>query len=220
MVVGVFSYTGMLGNTLSYADYQYVADINGTPEHASSYRVITQVHDRASQEALCAALDQHLRSLNLQVDEIEAGMVTREQASSAITILIVFLLGMALLTAFVGSVGLAGTMGMNVLERTREIGVMRAIGAVDLEIVKSVVIEGLLIGLISWGFAWALSFPISYVMLRIISTAMMSDPVAISFTLVGTLIWLGVVVVLSAIASIAPARSAARLTIREVLAYE
>jgi len=107
-----------------------------------------------------------------------------------------------------------------VLERTREIGVMRAIGAVDLAIVKSVVIEGMLIGLISWAFAWALSFPISYVMLRIISTAMMSDPVAISFTLVGTLIWLAVVVVLSAIASIAPARSAARLTIREVLAYE
>ena len=53
---------------------------------------------------------------------------------------------MALLTAFVGSIGLTGTMGMNVLERTREIGVMRAIGAVDFEIMKSVVIEGMMIG--------------------------------------------------------------------------
>ncbi len=68
----------------------------------------------------------------------------------AVNILIVFLLSMALLTAFVGSIGLTGTMGMNVLERTREIGVMRAIGAVDLAIVKSVVIEGVFIGMISW----------------------------------------------------------------------
>jgi putative ABC transport system permease protein len=147
-------------------------------------------------------------------------MVTREQSGQGVNILIVFLLVMALLTAFVGSIGLAGTMGMNVLERTREIGVMRAIGATDLTIIKSVVIEGVFIGLISWGLAWVLSYPISFLMLRIITTAMLSDPIALSFTLQGVFIWLGVVLMLSAIASVLPARSAARLTIREVLAYE
>jgi putative ABC transport system permease protein len=80
------------------------------------------------------------------VSDVEAGMVTREQSGQGVNILIVFLLIMALLTAFVGSIGLAGTMGMNVLERTREIGVMRAIGATDLTIIKSVVIEGVFIG--------------------------------------------------------------------------
>ena len=65
-------------------------------------------------------------------------------------------------------------MGMNVLERTREIGVMRAIGAVDLEIIKSVVVEGVLIGLISWAAAVLLSFPISYLLLKIISEAMIN----------------------------------------------
>ena len=147
-------------------------------------------------------------------------MVTREQATQAITILMVFLLSMALLTAFVGSIGLTGTMGMNVLERTREIGVMRAIGAVDLAIVKSVVIEGVLIGLISWACAWVLSYPISFMLLRIISAAMQSDPISLAYTLQGVFVWLGAVVLLSAVASVLPARNAARLTIREVLAYE
>jgi putative ABC transport system permease protein len=146
--------------------------------------------------------------------------VTRKQSSQAINILIAFLLSMALLTAFVGSIGLTGTMGMNVLERTREIGVMRAIGAVDLAIVKSVLIEGVLIGMISWACAWALSYPISFLMLRIVTNAMQSDPIALSFTLEGVFVWLGVVVVLSGFASLMPARNAARLTIREVLAYE
>jgi putative ABC transport system permease protein len=41
-----------------------------------------------------------------------------------------------------------------------------------------------------------------------------------SFTITGFIIWLGVVIVLSIVSSILPARNAARLTIREVLAYE
>ena len=154
------------------------------------------------------------------VSSIEAGLVTREDTSKAINILVIFLLIMALLTAFVGSIGLTGTMGMNVLERTREIGVMRAIGAVDFEIMKSVVIEGLIIGMITWILAIGLSFPISAVLLKIISQAMMGSSMDLSFTTQGVFIWLAVVIVLSFIASILPARNAARLTIREVLAYE
>ena len=219
-VVGVFSFTNMFGDLLSYADYDYISSLLGTPGQSSSYRLITNTHSLESQQALCEALDLHLRSLNLQVQNVEAGMIIRKQSAQSITILIVFLLSMALLTAFVGSIGLTGTMGMNVLERTREIGVMRAIGAVDLAIIKSVVIEGVLIGMISWVCAWALSYPISFGMLRIVSTAMQSDPIALTFTLQGVFLWLGVVVLLSAVASVMPARNAARLTIREVLAYE
>ena len=97
---------------------------------------------------------------------------------------------------------------------------MRAIGAVDGEIVKSVVVEGMMIGLISWAVAVVLSFPISFFLLRIISTAMIDTEMSLNITGVGFVIWLGVVVLLSVVASIVPARSAARLTIREVLAYE
>ena len=72
---------------------------------------------------------------------------------------------MALLTALVGSIGLTGTMGMNVLERTREIGVMRSIGAVDQEIMRTVIVEGMLIGSISWILGALLSFPITYLVI-------------------------------------------------------
>ena len=126
---------------------------------------------------------------------------------------------MAILTALVGSIGLTGTMGMNVLERTREIGVMRAIGAVDSEIIKSVIIEGAFIGLISWFFGALLSIPITYVLLDILAVAF-NAPIPAKFAPDGFVIWLVVVLVLSVLASILPARSAARLTIREVLAYE
>jgi putative ABC transport system permease protein len=219
-IVGVFRFTKMLGDPMGYADFTYISNLLGTPGQSSSFRVITNAHTLESQLAISQALDSHLRDLDFPVSKVEAGMVTREQSGQGVNIMVVFLLTMALLTAFVGSIGLTGTMGMNVLERTREIGVMRAIGAVDLAIVKSVVIEGVFIGLISWVCAWILSYPISFLMLRIISTAMLSDPFPLAFTLQGVFIWLGAVIVLSALASVLPARSAARLTIREVLAYE
>ncbi|MEN8242404.1 MAG: FtsX-like permease family protein, partial [Chloroflexota bacterium] len=146
--------------------------------------------------------------------------VMQEDNTRGVNILVVFLMIMALLTAFVGSIGLTGTMGMNVLERTREIGVMRAIGAVDFEIIKSVVLEGMMIGLITWLLAIGLSFPISHLLLGIISESLLGSKMSMTFTPHGIFIWLGVVLLLSIIASILPARNAVRLTINEVLAYE
>ena len=75
------------------------------------------------------------------------------------------------------------------------------------------------------GPGWAhdalpLSFPISYLLLGIISNSMAGTQIPLSFTPQGMALWLGVVLGLTVLASILPARNAARLTIREVLAYE
>jgi putative ABC transport system permease protein len=111
-------------------------------------------------------------------------------------------------------------MSINVLERTREIGVMRTIGAADRVIMQSVIIEALVIGMITWLLAVLLSVPISLLLLTIIGKSMMGSAIAPHFTPVGIILWFAVVLVLSIVASILPARNAARLTINEVLAYE
>jgi len=219
-IVGVFRFTGDMDDVLAYADYEFISDQLDTPSQALTYRIITSDHSAEGQTKIGLAIDQHLREHDLMVNEVEVGSFTRDQSTKGINILIIFLLLMALLTAFVGSIGLTGTMGMNVMERTREIGVMRAIGAMDHEIIKSVVIEGGFIGVITWVFAVFLSFPISQVLLTIVSEAMMGSLMELAVTYQGFLIWLGAVLVLSMTASILPARNAARLTIREVLAYE
>ncbi len=219
-VVGIFRFTDMLGDSLGYANYETIARLTNSLGRATTFKIVADAETMQGQDAVSKALDLRLRERGYKVGNVEAGLVSRQQQGQAINILVIFLLTMALLTAVVGSIGLTGTMGMNVLERTREIGVMRAIGAVDLEIVKSVVVEGLMIGLISWAAAVLLSFPISFLLLRIIGQAMIKSNIPLSITVNGMLIWLGVVIVLSVVASILPARSASRLTIREVLAYE
>ena len=169
---------------------------------------------------MSATIDSFLRNLGYHVSETQAGLATMQTASESLAILINFLLIMALLTAVVGSIGLTGTMGMNVMERTREIGVMRAIGATDGQIMKTVMVEGIIIGMISWFLAAIVSFPITFLLNRIISLAIFNSPSQFLLNPLGFIIWLGLVLVLAAVASVLPARSAARLTIREVLAYE
>jgi putative ABC transport system permease protein len=219
VVGGIFKFTDMIEGVFGYATFETLSHIANTPDQASSFRIMTSDESRAEEEATAREIDTRLREKNFLVSVIESGRATLEQAATGINVLIIFLLMMSILTSLVGSIGLMGTMGMNVLERTREIGVMRAIGAVDLSIMASVIIEGATIGFISWVLGGILAFPFSILLLELMAVAF-STPVEPVFTPRGYIIWLGVVLVLSVIASVLPARNAARLTIREVLAYE
>ncbi len=218
-VVGVFKFIGLEG-VIGYAPYQYISREQNLANRSFSYRIEIQQHDRASQQVMAKDLDAYFRDQGFQVQVATPGLSTLDSAAESLDILITFLLIMALLTAMVGSMGLAGTMSMNVLERTREIGIMRAIGATDLEIIRMVIVEGMLIGLISFGLGIILAVPFTYLLSTIVSNAVFATPINVVFTPVGYFIWLGLVIILSSLASVLPARNAARLTIREVLAYE
>jgi putative ABC transport system permease protein len=111
-------------------------------------------------------------------------------------------------------------MSMNVMERTREIGVLRAIGAHDGVVFRLVIMEGTIIGVLSFVLGAILSFPISVLLSNVVSKTVFGTPAALTFSAVGFLLWLAAVLALSFLASVLPARSATRLTIREVLAYE
>jgi putative ABC transport system permease protein len=218
-VVGIFKFVNQQG-TIAYSTYEYISKLTHTTNHSFSYRVVTDKHDPAYQQMMADRLDKYFRDKGFHINAARTGESTLKTAVESLDILVTFLLIMALLTALVGSMGLTGTMGMNVLERTREIGVMRSIGAVDSVIMRTVIIEGVVIGGISWILGSILSIPFTYMLSGIISLAIFGSPIAVNFTALGFIIWLGVVLALSALASVLPARNASKLTIREVLAYE
>jgi putative ABC transport system permease protein len=218
-VVGIFKFIGMEG-VFGYAPYEYVSQELNLVNRAYTYRVVTERHDREYQTMMAETVDQFFRDQGFKVRQAQPGLAMMDAASESLDILVTFLLIMALLTAIVGSMGLMGTMGMNVLERTREIGIMRSIGAGDRMVMLTVVIEGMVIGLISWVLGAIVAFPISVLLSNILSVTIFQTPIDLVFTPFGFIIWLGLVLILSALASILPARNAARLTIHEVLAYE
>lgn len=222
VVVGFFQLAGRSTGLLAYANYDYVAKLTGRYGRATSFRVVA-LGDSLSleeQKALARQVEMHLSKLGYEVSEVTAGLWLQETTSKGLNILTTFLLIMSLLMASVGSIGLMGTMSLNVMERTREIGVMRAIGGSDRAIISIVLVEGGLIGLISWVLAGFVALPISKRLADAIFQAIFSTNAEIAFTFSGNLIWLGLVLLLSVFASVVPAFNASRLTIREVLAYE
>ena len=134
-------------------------------------------------------------------------------------IIVTLLATMAVVIGLVGSIALAGVLSLNVLERRREIGVLRAVGATSGVIAGLFVGEGLILGWLSWLIALPLSMPAGQLMVEGLSNALGTDLVYRQ-TPAGALLWLAIITVLSVLAALLPARAATRISVRDSLAYE
>jgi putative ABC transport system permease protein len=144
----------------------------------------------------------------------------REGVVFQFNIIVAMMAVMAVLMAVVGGLGLMGTMSINVLERSREIGVMRAIGASTPAMLQIFIAEGMLIGAIAWAQGTLFALPIGKLMSDAVGLSLLQSALTYTFSYGGALLWLALVLGLAAVASLLPALRAARVTVREVLAYE
>lgn len=162
------------------------------------------------------ALDQAgLRVANSQ-RLAEARRVTEDH----LLMVVQFLAVMGWVMILVGGMGLASTMGLAVLERRREIGVLRAIGAGHRSIMKLIQIEGLVIGILSWLIALPLSVPMSAILGDAFGRVMLRVPLTLVPEASGVWRWLAVVIGVSLVACLWPAIRAMRVTVAAALAYE
>jgi putative ABC transport system permease protein len=108
-----------------------------------------------------------------------------------------------------------------VVERRREIGVMRAIGAQSSVVFRVFTGEGLALGALSWVLGVPLSYPAARLFGNAVGLAMLgAELMDFQFSLFAVGLWLVLVLALSALASVWPAFRATRVSVREVLAYE
>ena len=217
-IVGIVQ--GILAGPFLYANYPYFARVARDVGEVGGIQITTNQPDAAGQIAVAKQLETIFKDAGYNVTQIQTVADLRAQIEVMFNFLVSFLLVMAVVLAIVGGLGLMGTMSINVLERVREIGVMRAIGASDGAILRMVMVEGMLIGLISWFVAVCIAFPLSKILSDQVGIQLFQSPLSFAFSFTGVTIWFLLAVTLAAIASFLPARGASRLTVREVLAYE
>jgi putative ABC transport system permease protein len=205
---------------VAYTSHDYVARITADVGQTSAAMVATEQHDLESVSETTAALEEHLEGAGLRVTSVFTAASERAEGEAVFAGIIVLLLIMALLLAVVGGLGLMGTMSINVLERTREIGVLRTIGASNRGVSQVFIREGIAIGVLSWAISSLLAFPLGKALSDGVGIPVLGVPLNYSYSTTGVGVWLILVVILSALASIMPAQNASRLTVREVLAYE
>lgn len=203
------------------------APLEGVRQATRQEGAATQVLVRTASGTLDAAqhvaddLKTHFEEAGIKIDfyTTTVKLEEREYADNQFGTVIQMLLWLALLVANVGGIGLAGALGISVVERTREIGVMRAIGARSRTLMGLFIMEGVLQGLLSWLVAVPISYVLAQPAARLLGQTMLEVDLDFAYNWEAVLLWLGAVLAIAVVAALTPARNAARVSVREALAY-
>jgi putative ABC transport system permease protein len=204
----------------AYSYYDSVTEFADAPNTANRMLLHTtgstdEIHQRVTRNVV-AYMDER----DYAISSTSLGTTFRRDLAAVINIFIFILLGMSILIAIVAALGLAGTMSLSVLERTREIGVMRSVGAGNSTIRTMYLLEGLIVGLLSFLLALPLVTPLSVGLGSFLGIIFSGRPLDFNPTLTGFPIWFVLVTVVASLASLSPAQRASQISIREALSYE
>jgi putative ABC transport system permease protein len=204
----------------AYANQDYFAAMAGLEGQTNHIRIAASDHSVSGQAAMLQVVEAALLDKGIAVTVANTSQDGRQVLVDHFYIIVTLLMLMAVLVAAVSGLDLASTMSLNVLERRREIGVMRAVGATSMKVLQVILGEGVFIGLLSWGLAIILSIPMTMVIGNVAGMMFIETPLETAYSWFGAALWLGIVLVLTAIASSFPAMKATEIPVNEALAYE
>ena len=203
---------------MPYADFE-----RATGQRGRAGRLVVYLDGPLKSAADLRGLDElaaRLEADGIVVTSMETAESFRAGYRAQFDGLVALLMSLAGLTALVGGLGLGNTMALNVLERSREIGVLRALGGRRPLLRRLVLAEGLLIALSSVAVAALLALPLTAALGRVMGVSLLGSPLRFAFAPGAAAAWLALVVVIAVVACWLPAERAGRMAIREALAYE
>ena len=184
----------------------------------SNYYLLTTDSDEAFIDGVASEITRTLNR-NGVVASVEVRYIDKraELSQSRLIIAILMILGLPVIA--IGMIGLANTMSMNIIERTREIGVLRSVGARARHIRRMIRAEAAVLGVLGWLAAIPIGYAIGVLLTRLLSSGFGVDfnvlyplwPLPIA--LVATLLITALVVKL-------PVRRAVRMQPGAALRYE
>ncbi len=216
-VVGLAEERG--GGGGAYVTAAGFAEAMGQPQQVNQLRIVTDSPDEPTREAVADDVDELLTAAGIEVES--AASVSARDASTAghLGPIIAILLVIAIAMAVVGCIGLASTMSANILDRTREFGVMHAIGARPKSVRRIVIGEGVFLALASCVVAVLPTLALTGLIGAGLGNLFMDAPLPFRVSFLAAGMWIALVVLGAVLATEAAATRASRLTVREALAY-
>lgn len=215
-VVGISTTTTV--GPVAYLPSEQLAESIGASGQANLLAV--QLTTGAAQGEAADRLGTLARDAGLPVGQVLTSEQIREGLEGIVTVAVALLLLVGAILAVVAVVGVAGTMTLSVFEQTREIGVLRTLGATTRVVWRLLLVQGLAVAAVGGLIGALLSVPVGWLLAAAIESTVLSADLPVSFSWLAVGIWLPVALAIGALGATQPARAAARLTIRDTLAYE
>jgi putative ABC transport system permease protein len=163
-------------------------------------------------------IDEAMSEAGMAVESVTPLSEQRTAVGEHILILIRTLVAMATILGIVGTLGLGSAMGTSILARTRELAVMKVVGATPQRITRMLVAEGLAVGALSWIAAYACSIPLTRLVDELVGSLGFLAPLPLVSSPWAAGLWLVMLIAVSGLATVLPARRAGALSVREALA--
>ncbi len=222
-IVGIFQATyeiRVVPNPV-YAPLEAVYKVTKKYYHGNRLYVRTHLHDEAAQRHFARQLQAAYEDRCLDINAIltTTTVQDRRNAEQQFNIAVAYLSLLATIVAVVGGIGLMGALSISVVERIREIGVMRAIGASSTQIIGMFLFEGVLQGMFSWVAAVPISYFAAQPIARQLGQIMLSIDLEYRYDLTAVGVWLALIILIAILASLVPAVFATQISVRKSLAY-
>jgi putative ABC transport system permease protein len=206
-----------LGSTSAgklFSPYQTVERLFRHQGRSDFFAVSFTNHDKAFVDKTMSAIEGRFKAL---APSTLAAYSDKASAQQITAILQIMLYAMVAIIALIGGIGVINTLTLNVLERRREIGVLRSLGGSNARLVQIFLVEGLMLGLLGFIFGLALGYPLAAALVGVIGEntfplSFIFDPGMVLLTFLFAL-------ALSGAASLLPALGAARVRISTTIRY-
>lgn len=215
-VVGVVEEVGAAG--VAYVTDAAFARATDSVGRARMLRVATLARSAGEREDTIRHLDRSVTEAGFGIDAAVPLAELRTAVGDHVVILIRALLAMAVIMAVVGALGLGSTMGVSVLERTREFGVMKTLGATPRRVASLVLSEAAFVAGSSFLLAFAGAVPLTFGVDALVGNLGFLAPLPLVIGLGPAVMWFVLTALVALGATWIPAQRAARLSVREALA--
>jgi putative ABC transport system permease protein len=186
-------------------------------DYAQSVMISSTSSKPADIDALAKRVDDTLGGTAAQAN-VQTANQQIQRNQGVFLILYALFYSVVAIIALVGGIGLLNSLAMGVLERRREIGILRSMGATGRKVAQVFWTEGVGLGIVSWVIAVVIGIPVAYGFAQVLGAVLLKSPFV--FNPLSVLAMLVFIVAVASLATIGPVWSASRVRIAETLRYE
>ena len=186
-------------------------------DYAQSVMISSTSSKPADIDALAKRVDDTLGGTAAQAN-VQTANQQIQRNQGVFLILYALFYSVVAIIALVGGIGLLNSLAMGVLERRREIGILRSMGATGRKVAQVFWTEGVGLGIVSWVIAVVIGIPAAYGFVQVLGAVLLKSPFV--FNPLSVLAMLVFIVAVASLATIGPVWSASRVRIAETLRYE